>query len=269
MISHTFPATQNPGISWIGPGSFNSNQNTVKVNRGGYYILNLQTANNCAYTDSIFVFQDTVKPNLIVAGDTINCNKRIITLKAQTASASSLIEWTAPSGQKQTIRDLSAEGGRFSVRVTATNFCTQDAILDVPVDTMKPVIQIANDTISCLNLQADLLVKLQNLQDKVRWTGPGGFTSNLPLEKTSVPGLYQLIVTSGNGCATLGFVKYFCRHDTPSDYCKCGRINCKNLESTLNVFGDLSGNRISWTDAQGKIFPIRPCTKFPPQEFIK
>ncbi|MBK7304209.1 MAG: gliding motility-associated C-terminal domain-containing protein [Saprospiraceae bacterium] len=246
-------ATQNPRISWIGPGSFNSNQNTVKVNRGGYYILNLQTANNCAYTDSIFVFQDTVKPNLIVAGDTINCNKRIITLKAQTASASSLIEWTAPSGQKQTIRDLStAEGGRFSVRVTAANFCTQDAILDVPVDTMKPVIQIANDTISCLNLQADLLVKLQNLQDKVRWTGPGGFTSNLPLEKTSVPGLYQLIVTSGNGCATLGLLNIFADTTRPQITANADSINCKNLESTLNVFGDLSGNRISWTDAQGK-----------------
>lgn len=246
--------SNNSLVSWAGPGNFNSMLNAIKVNRGGFYILSLQSPNRCVYTDSILVVQDTAKPNLIVSGDTINCIQRNVILQAQTSSASSVIEWTTPAGQKQNTRNLStSEGGRFNVRVTDDNFCTQDAILDVLVDTLKPVIQTVDDTISCRNVQGDLLVRLQNPQDKIKWTGPGGFTSNLPFEKTNIPGLYQLSVTSANGCTTQGWLNIFADTTHPQITVHADSINCKNLESALNVFGDLFGNTISWTDAQGKI----------------
>lgn len=241
-----------PSPSWIGPGGFSSSDRTPTINRGGWYRLTLLAPNHCSFTDSLFVIQDTLTPDLSVTGDTINCRKPSIDLLAITQTTSSRIEWLRPDGSASTGSLIKTSvGGKYRATVIAPNYCTRSLDLDIAVDTLRPSLRVANGVITCDRPNVVLDASSQSARDVFQWTGPGGFTSNQPSPNVNLPGSYLLRVTGSNGCQTNAQLVISADTIRPSVWAIADSISCIRKEATVQVTGDIAGKEISWFDQSG------------------
>lgn len=238
--------------SWSGPGGFSSQVQTPSVGSGGWYRLTLVSPNHCAFTDSLFIVQDTALPDLSAQTDTITCYQPVVDLSASSQTVSSRMEWLRPDGSTTSGNQIkAAAGGRYKVTVTGPNYCTRSQDVDVPVDTTAPMLGVSNGTITCDRPDTRLDATSNSANDQFFWTGPGGYTSNQSNPTVSVPGSYLLRVTGSNGCQSVAQLVVSADTAKPSIVATGDSINCTQREAALNVSGDISGKDISWYDPTG------------------
>ncbi len=102
------------------------------------------------------------------------------------------------------------------------------------------------------------------------WQGPGGFTSNQASFPTLIAGMYQLAVTSTDGCVVTSVVNVEERTDPPVlDAGLDGELNCTNLVVQLEGSVKLEGGTIDyvWQTIDGNFVEgeneLNPIVDFP------
>ncbi len=188
--------------AWVGPNGFSSNLPSPIVSVAGEYILTATAANGCENMATAFVTADQQMPSVSVANAVLSCTTSSAVLSAQANPPLTAYAWAGPSGftSNQSSTTVITEG-KYTVTVTATNGCTATATATVtaPASYTAFLVEIAHP--DCSNQAtgtASASISGGLPPYNFLWSN-GATTANI---SNLGVGIYSLIVTDQNGCAT-------------------------------------------------------------------
>jgi hypothetical protein len=126
--------------------------------------------------------------------------------------------------------------GSFSVQATTSGGCSAVYTGSVVVDTLRPSVQAANDSVSCRKPAAALVAISPQPGISFIWKGVGfSFIQSGPTAVTSKPGLYEVTaVNPANGCTAQRVVEVIDR-GAPSFAILPELLSCGNTTATLQL----------------------------------
>ena len=167
----------------------------------GIYILTVRNINTGCETEvEVVVLEDFTEPEIALLNPPVlDCNNTTIFLSVD-APIGSTFAWANDDGfsSSEQAPEIS-EPGIYNVVVTGSNGCTNDAMIEVTVDTEAPLLQVVAPTIDCANETASIIVLNDNDETTYSWNGPN-FSSTDKEPVINTAGTYFLIATNPNGC---------------------------------------------------------------------
>jgi gliding motility-associated-like protein len=240
-------------IEWTGPQSFSSTILKPEINLGGWYQLLIRSANFCEGSATIWIPQDTVRPQISLFADSIDCRNLEAELTAIITPANITGTWTTPDGQKISANVISsAAGGTFMFEARGDNHCASASSVFVAVDTLAPDLHVSDDTITCVQTSVVLRALSNTPALQYSWTGPGQAMSAADTLKTSVPGLYKALATSPNGCSSSGSLTVQIDTIHPNAFARSDSIGCLRDQALLEGMSDNPAAQLEWYDPSGQ-----------------
>lgn len=226
---------------WIATngGNIVSGSTTLKptINATGSYRLRVTNEiNGCTSVSVAVVTAAVAPPNLSATGGTISCEIATTTLGSTTNAAGATFAWSGPNNFTSNLQAPTVNAvGTYTVVVTdSITGCTNSATAEVIGDLTPPGAAATGGTLTCTIGTITLSGSSPAANPVFAWSGPNGFSSNIPNPGVNVPGNYLLTVTGENGCtstasATVGV------DDTPpgASLAVPANLNCKN--ATVNL----------------------------------
>ncbi len=246
----------NSSFAWVGPGGFTSDlASPPNIATAGTYTLTVTAPNGCTGTVDVEVTVNNTPPDISVSGGLITCQNPLVMLQGNSSTPGAMYSWSGPSGfsSDQQNPDVNV-GGDYVLTVTAPNGCTATATAVVDIDADVPTATAEGGSITCAI--ADVTLTGGSNQPGVtwEWTGPNGFTSDQQSPTVSVPGVYTLTITTGNGCSASANAQVDEQVDLPSvNIAAPELLTCANETVILDAAGSDSGPgfTLSWTTANG------------------
>ncbi len=198
------------GYKWIFPSGKIVNLATPETNETGAYTIQITGLNGCIAIDHFHVDVDTRPPGFEAETDTITCRKPIATLHATSTESDVSYEWISESGVKfETANVLTTEPGDYTLIVSNANRCRDTLILNLPIDTIKPSINVdVIGEIQCAqrNLTLDASASSQGSEFVSSWsTNSGKIVRRLTdyIVEIMDQGTYVLeVLNINNGCVS-------------------------------------------------------------------
>lgn len=244
----------NPTYAWSGPGGFTANTPSATVNIPGNYVVTVTSGGNgCTNTASVSVTGNTDPPIVNTTGATIDCNNPLVQINATSNVPTSLFSWSGPNGFTANIANPQVNSvGAYTVTVTSqVNNCTSTATATVTIDNAAPGATANGGIISC-NSPSILLDGSSPAGNPVfAWTGPNGFTANIPNPSADTSGAYILTVTGTNGCTSTATAIVVGNTNRPGAGATGGLINCANPTLALAGSSDSTNATYAWTGPFG------------------
>ncbi|MCC6754040.1 MAG: gliding motility-associated C-terminal domain-containing protein [Saprospiraceae bacterium] len=240
-------------VEWTGPQGFTSTILQPEIDLGGRYQLRIRSANFCEDSATIWIPQDTAHPQINLLADSISCRNRMAHLSANVIPINITGTWTLPGGQQIRTNALSyPSGGTYLFEARGNNHCASTASVFVPLDTLAPDLRVFDDTITCA--QASVVLRaISNTTDlQYAWTGPGQPTSAADTLKTSLPGIYQALVTSTNGCSSSALLVVQIDTLHPAAFARSDSISCLRDQALLEGISDNPAAQLQWFDPTGQ-----------------
>ena len=209
--------TINYDYSWTGPDGYAStDENPVNL-FSGEYCLTITDANECVSTECItltetpgieYTFDVFEYPN----GFNTSCGNTCdgsINLSFTGGAAPIDVVWTGPPGFSATTEDLADLcPGTYTVTTTDANGCVQSASVTLTSPTpitinLESTVFGGGFEISCFGANTgSVIASILGGENGLTfsWTGPNGFISADQDLQDLIAGIYNLVVTDGNGC---------------------------------------------------------------------
>lgn len=199
-----FVAPNLPGLEIFIGGILVPPGTTFEICAPGTYTATIRSlSNGCSSDVSLIVGQDVTPPTVDAGPDAvISCGAPSVTLNG---SGSGSLLWTGPDGfSSASANPVVNQVGTYLLTATNnTNGCTATDAAQVTSDGSLPVVNAsASGEFNCTNQSVVLQSGNTDPNATFAWTGPNGFTSNLPFPTVTVPGPYQVVVTLGVCTAT-------------------------------------------------------------------
>ena len=242
--------------SFVDPGG---NATSLSNLDSGSYTVSIIDDNGCLYDTTLIItkpseiFANGSSTDVICFGDADGT----ITLNTSNGVPNYTWDWTGPSGFTSTDESLTGlDIGAYDVTITDNNGCTKDTSFTInePPDIN---IGITSTDVDCNgNGNGSVVTTLTGGTAPLTpfWTiitPGGGLVPNNADQFTLDGGVYQLLVTDGNGCADSVQVTI----DEPDTIISNGTvvdISCYDQvdgEITLNLIGGTTPYNISWTSS--------------------
>ncbi|MCC7465401.1 MAG: T9SS type A sorting domain-containing protein [Saprospiraceae bacterium] len=194
-----FVAPNLPGLEIFIGGILVPPGTTFEICAPGTYTATVRSlGNGCSSDVSLVVDQDIAPPSVDAGPDAqISCGAPSVTLNG---SGSGPLLWTGPDGfTSASANPVVSQVGAYLLTATNTNNgCTATDAVQVTSDGSLPVVNAsASGELNCANQSVVLQSGNTDPNASFAWTGPNGFTSNLPFLNVTVPGPYQVVVTIG------------------------------------------------------------------------
>lgn len=195
--------SNDPGalFTWVGPGQFTANGPMPLTSLPGAYTLNVTGANGCTAMSIATVTADQTPPVFSLSGNTITCTTPVVNANASGFSAGTTFNWAGPAGFQQTgVMVMISAPGAYQVTAQGANGCTATNTISIGSDTQSPQIDLEGGILNCRDTAVQILATVSPAGAQFSWYGP---QQNLPANPqilVSMPGLYTLIATAGNGC---------------------------------------------------------------------
>ena len=234
-------------LSWSGPMQFQSDQESPLINASGTYNIYVDLGGGCIIDTFIIIAEDFATPDILVAFDSITCNKTSadISLLGEVNSIIDLIDPNNSTISNITEYTTDIEGN-YSAIVIGENGCVDTVMFEVLSYINVPEFDVEDQgPISC-NSEVSGFTTTASTSEIFSWTGPNGFSqSNANITVTS-GGEYTLIVQDQYGCTNSGsfIIEEFL--DPPVIDLSGGSINCQDVEAEINVVGDGENDLIEW-----------------------
>lgn len=239
-------------FSWSGPQNFSANLPSISTTLPGQYSLIVTAPNGCTATDTLLVLIDTLTPGLTVLGDTITCLNTTAQLSANSTPASAAISWSGPQNFSSNQPTPTTQvPGIYQVLATASNGCTAIATTTVFADTLTPQITVSGGTLTCAQDSLLLTSSVQPSNSTLAWTGPQGFSSNLPDPSVTIFGDYTLTATGTNGCTALATAMVTIDTMLPQISAQGDTLTCTQNTGMLTLNFSPANSAISWMGPQG------------------
>ncbi len=243
--SSTIPGSK---FEWTGPNNSSSKTDTFNVVDSGMYVMKVTTPSGCIKFDSVRINKDQLVPQLSFLADTISCIKDSVTILVNSNLKLINSSWQSQHVFKQldTLSIKAYEAGKYSIQVVAVNGCVNTIDIDLTSDTIKPVLNPLDDTLTCYKRNVRLISQISDPFAEINWTGPNGFISNQDSVQTNQSGTYTIIGTSKNGCSDTA--QMFIAIDTlhPILQSSDDTLNCIKTSANLQL-NDLYNSTYSWT----------------------
>lgn len=187
--------------TWSGPGGYTSGLQNPLVNIVGTYTLVVTGQNGCTSSATAMVVGDSNAPVVMTTGGSITCTTTSVTMTATSSVAGSTFLWSGPNSFTSTLANPTVTvPGNYLVEVTAPNNCKSNGVIQVINDTAIPSISIALGTVDCAAGTRQIIASTTSTTTGFTWTGPSGFTSNIPNPSITLAGTYVASTVGTNGC---------------------------------------------------------------------
>lgn len=268
-----FTNIADPLFNWSTPNGHlltGSDLQVVSVDKGGiYYFTVTDSSSMCTATDSVYVLDQSQKPQVFAGFDAIlTCSFPTITLHGMTGlNGVPTYHWsTVGSGHfigntDQSSVLVDAPGVYvFSVLDTVSQ-CSNSDTVQVFLDTLHPVALISNtQLITCVNKQINLFAIGNNPPGvSYQWSASNGGNISIGPNTSSplvdAPGTYQLLVTNpANGCTATASVNVQETLNPPQVGIDAAPpITCTNSTVILNGTPASGNYTYSWQTMDGNI----------------
>ncbi|MCC6459613.1 MAG: HYR domain-containing protein [Saprospiraceae bacterium] len=250
----------NATYQWTGPNGFSSNLLSPVVNVQGTYIFTATSLqNNCQATTTVTVLRNATPPDLTALGGIKTCANPTVTLHANTNTPNLSFVWSGPGGFSSTLQHpvVSTPGFYTVVATNPANGCSNSVGVNVSTNYTVPVLLAVGSTITCANPIGKPVATSTTPGATFLWSGPNGFSSNIPNPQVTLPGFYSVVATNPvNGCTTVSSVLVSADTTKPIVYPgEPQMLNCLASPILLSGFGSSSGTNFSylWTTFDGHI----------------
>lgn len=245
LLNCTFPTITLQGgssttgvlYSWSGPGGYTSSQQNPPVtNPGTYTLLVTDPVNGCTTQVSALVTQDPTIPDIAVTSDSLTCKMKTVTLDATTTTPNVTFNWSGPNNFTSTLEDPTTSApGNYTVIATAQSGCTSSFTYQVLQNITPPGATASGDTLTCTITSGTITGGSPTAGVSFAWTGPGGFTSNIPNPPVTQTGTYTLTTTGSNGCTSVATTQVVPDINLPQLSITTGTITCADPSVQLNA----------------------------------
>ena len=225
---------------------------SVSVDQPGMYSVTVVNSNTgCSNIGFINVSQNITPPSVTASVDAdLDCTVTSTGLNADSPDPMLSYAWVGPNGFVSDVASPTiSEEGTYTIVITAENGCTAEDDVVVVKDAALPNINIEEPSqIDCNVSTVDLIGSSTTVNVQYEWTGPNGFTSNLPDPTTTEPGLYTLTVETGNGCTNTETIEVF--EDVSMPDISIGNpadLDCTTSAVTLMGSSSTTNVDFSWT----------------------
>ena len=235
---------QDVAIDWSGPNGFHSNMDSITTFVPGSYVLTATTRNGCSSQSVLNIHQDTLHPLLSITDDTLNCNKRSTVLNLHDTARSTYL-WNGPNGFSSIDKNPAVDqAGIYSVEATSTNGCKSLATIIITADTIRPILELFSDTLTCKKDSLFLRVNVDDPQASLQWQGPMGFQSILKNPFVQQSGIYTLTATKANGCQSTASLTIYRDVRKPEIYLRDDTLNC--LTRNVAIIGKTNRDSLTY-----------------------
>jgi SprB repeat len=248
-----------------------TNTLNAKIDVPGKYFFEVENKiNGCKSKDSTSVTQDANVPKVeILTNGDLDCKTKTLVLDGTGSSqgAGITFTWSTKNGGnivsgQNTLKPTVNSAGVYILQINnSNNNCIKDIEKTIKIDTIKPVINVTQDLITCAKPKVELSGKIfQANKYTFEWqTATGGILSNKDSLQILInqKGIYTLKVkNTENECENSKIVNVLEDKILPTvDAGAALEINCK--DSILTLQGDKSskGNEFvyNWTTNSGNI----------------
>jgi len=191
----------NLDVIWNGPTIVPEDSYSFTANGTGKYVFTLTNSDGCRTLDSFFVFRDTFPPlGSIALSSQITCDSAEATLSITDFDSSWSLEWAGNGVVNPNDTIFSTDKiGEYTVEITAPNGCITLDTTEIFYDTTAAIIDVFADPITCTAGKVLLILDSDIPLVEYEWIGPN-FESSEAEPLVFEIGLYQVTVTSENGC---------------------------------------------------------------------
>jgi subtilisin-like proprotein convertase family protein len=248
-IMTTHPDTRAYRYFWAAVIAGQENMKNPLITEPGVYTLTLTNIEN-----GCFAVFDTEVTKLIVLPeitsilvDTINCSQLSVTPIITSDMPITGHQWTGPVITSSLPSPALTQAGLYNVTITAANGCTRDSCFTVSIDTIKPLLNLTADKFTCNRDEVNIVLTADQEIIQYQWDGPVGFMSNLASPSVSHTGLYQVIVSTLNGCLATGQIILENDNDIPDVLITVPPITClKDTVTAVSTYAPGSVFNFQW-----------------------
>ncbi|MBL7798922.1 MAG: hypothetical protein JNJ90_20660, partial [Saprospiraceae bacterium] len=238
-------------LLWSGPNNFSSTDMNPAVGIPGTYILTATGPNGCTASATATVLADASIPTVSAGGGTITCAQNAVTLSATVTPPGTPVQWAGPQGfVSGQLNPVAVLAGAYTLTATTTSGCTATATAVVGVDTVSPVLNVSGGVITCSQPAIGLFANLTPANASLAWSGPGGFSSNLPNLLVSVPGTYTAVAGLPNGCTSQATTLVAADTAAPTLTLGGGVLTCAEPAINLSAVMAPAAGAVSWSGPQ-------------------
>lgn len=235
----------NPALNcqWSGPGIGNPNDPDPVVAVAGTYQLTVTGPNGCTVTTEFQVLTDFQIPVLTAYVDPITCLTPTGMQHCSVDIPGSVCTW----------EDLGF-GLSYLVTATAPNGCTASDTVTVQLDTVSPLVEVADDTLRCDQPMVVLSCTTDVQNALFAWSGPGNFSSDLQNPTVMQEGPYMVTVTNPvNGCTAVATATIYSDAQLPQIILSPppGPLTCSNPSVVLQVVSTPPQVTFMWQGPNG------------------
>lgn len=244
--------------SWsTSTGSIISGGNTATpmvLGAGTYTLTVTRTQSGCTRSDATTVTVLNQTPTASATAPVLTCSGPTGLLTGTSSVAGSTFKWTGPGGFNSTQNPASvSQAGVYTLTVTGPGGCSATATVTVSVDQTAPQIApIEPATLTCSAPVAVLSASASPADSGYEWFGPGGFSATGQQAQVYLEGIYQLVVTSPNGCSSNSSVTVSADQAPPEVTIEMpGMITCQQQAVILAAQAIPSNGLFAWIGPNG------------------
>lgn len=256
--------------SWAGPNAYTATGQNPSAGTAGVYTVSVtSTTNGCVSTATTTLSGNTTPPSITAAGDTITCGTPTITLTSSSTASGTSYAWSGPNSFSANVQNPQATTpGTYQVTVTASNGCTNSASAVVLGDFAAPNASATGGVITCSASSVTISGSSSTPNVAFLWSGPGNFSSNLPVVSVNTVGTYTLTAIATNGCTATATAAVTPDAGIPNASATGGTINC--LTNTVTITGNSTTPNVTvgWVGPNGFVSAAPNPTVSTPGSYI-
>lgn len=240
--------------AWSGPGGFSASNAQTQTNLPGVYTLVLTGPNGCSSTRSVVAPADTMMPDLqlLSSQNELTCADTVASIAAQSGATGVQFSWSGPNGFSGTGSLITAnQSGGYTATATAANGCSVQQLYFLSENIEAPDVQAADDTLDCSGNGLALSGESGTAGVSYQWSGPNGFSAQVPAPLVTQPGTYTLLVTAPNGCISVDTVSIVPPPAVPAFSAMTDTITCTRVLATMMVENPTPALQFSWSGPNG------------------
>jgi gliding motility-associated-like protein len=221
----------------------------------GWYTIIAVGRNHCLSLDSMYVYLNTIPPDIIFQNGIIPCNPDSVQITFTTKDSLMLYSWRGPNGFVSNEKNpFVRDSGVYVVTVTGANYCEHTDSLIIKQSLSNLQLKIQADTITCRDSIAQLSLSTSSQLLKFLWQGPGLQDSITINPKVKVAGNYILSIVDIHHCKKDTFF------DVVADTIRPGlqivtmdSIVCERKNASLYNLFDCANCVYNWNTSNGII----------------
>ena len=192
-------------LLWSGEGNFVELSDGIKTSQPGWYYVRVRNgAADCETIDSIFIESNINELKFSINAQDLSCavSESVIGFTGEVDSVLSFTWLRGDISDSGLIEPAALDSGLYILEIVNLDFCkSYDTIR---IDKLEYGLDILIDTtvLNCIIDEVELLPEINNAIGEISyfWTGIGIANPNAELQRISIPGNYELLVSDINGC---------------------------------------------------------------------